>query len=114
MVRRGRGERIPELDGFRVLMVGIVAWFHFWQQTWFMPNYPTPWLSFLGITDLTPSHIRWVGYIFVDMMVLLSAFCLTLPVARSMLLGEGMDDVCEKNMNKCWTVFSRLSLWLGL
>ena len=85
---------VDVVDGIRGLTVLMVLWFHFWQQTWFMPNYPTPWLSFLGITDLTPSHIRWVGYIFVDMMVLLSAFCLTLPVARSMLLGEGVDDAC--------------------
>ena len=85
---------VDVVDGIRGLTVLMVLWFHFWQQTWFMPTYPTPWLSFLGITDLTPSHIRWVGYIFVDMMVLLSAFCLTLPVARSMLLGEGVDDAC--------------------
>ena len=78
---------VDVVDGIRGLSVLMVLWFHFWQQTWFMPNYPTPWLSFLGITNLTPSHIRWVGYIFVDMMVLLSAFCLTLPIARSMLLG---------------------------
>ena len=85
---------VDVVDGIRGLSVLMVLWFHFWQQTWFMPNYPTPWLSFLGITNLTPSHIRWVGYIFVDMMVLLSAFCLTLPIARSMLLGEGVDDAC--------------------
>ena len=85
---------VDVVDGIRGLTVLMVLWFHFWQQTWFMPNYPTPWLSFLGITNLTPSHIRWVGYIFVDMMVLLSAFCLTLPVARSMILGEGVDDAC--------------------
>lgn len=85
---------VDVVDGIRGLSVLMVLWFHFWQQTWFMPNYPTPWLRFIGVTNLTPSHIRWVGYIFVDMMVLLSAFCLTLPMARSMLLGEPVDDAC--------------------
>lgn len=85
---------VDVVDGIRGLSVLMVLWFHFWQQTWFMPNYPTPWLRFIGVTNLTPSHIRWVGYIFVDMMVLLSAFCLTLPLARSMLLGEPVDDAC--------------------
>ena len=29
--------RIPELDGFRVLMVFLVSWYHFWQQSWLTP-----------------------------------------------------------------------------
>ena len=85
---------VDVVDGIRGFSVLIVLWFHFWQQTWLMPEYPTPWLAWLGITNLTPSHIRWVGYLFVDMMVLLSAFCLFLPVARTILLGETADDAC--------------------
>lgn len=86
---------VDVVDGIRGVSVLMVLWFHFWQQTWLMPGYPTPWLSFLGIRELTPVHIRWVGYLFVDMMVLISAFCLSLPLARSMLLGESMDEAAD-------------------
>ena len=48
---------VDVVDGIRGLSVLMVLWFHFWQQTWFMPNYPTPWLRFLGITNLTASQL---------------------------------------------------------
>ena len=28
-----RDRRIPVLDGYRVIMVFIVSWFHIWQQS---------------------------------------------------------------------------------
>lgn len=85
-------QRINALDGIRALSVLLVLWFHFWQQTWLMPVYQTPFLSFLGIDSIDPGAIRWVGYLFVDMMVLLSGFCLFLPYARSMVLGTPTDS----------------------
>ena len=30
--------RIPELNGLRVLLVFIVSWYHFWQQSWLTPS----------------------------------------------------------------------------
>ena len=29
--------KIPELNGLRVLLVFIVSWYHFWQQSWLTP-----------------------------------------------------------------------------
>ena len=78
---------IGVVDGIRAISVLLVLWFHFWQQTWLMPVYQTPWLSWLGISAIDPVHFRRVGYLFVDMMVLLSGFCLFLPYARHMIEG---------------------------
>ena len=33
-----RRQRIPELDGLRVLMIFIVSWYHIWQQSWLRPE----------------------------------------------------------------------------
>lgn len=63
-------------DGLRTIAILIVGWFHIWQQSWLYP----------GI-DLFGRHISFdplvrSGYIWVDMMILISGFCLYLPWAR--------------------------------
>ena len=65
---RKRAGYIPELDGFRVVMVFIVAWYHIWQQSWLTPG--------LGLEPMVRA-----GYIAVDGTLLLSAFLLYLPWA---------------------------------
>ncbi len=74
--------RIPELNGFRVLMVFVVSWFHIWQQSWLTPYVGGVSLDFL---------VR-AGYVPVDGTILLSGFLLFLPYARHMLLGERMPE----------------------
>ncbi|MBR5344905.1 MAG: acyltransferase [Clostridia bacterium] len=66
--RRGM-QRIPELDGFRVLFVFIVSLFHIWQQSWLKP-------------ELFGSNVEFLaraGYVCVDATILLSGFLLFLP-----------------------------------
>ena len=60
-----RMRRPAGVDAVRVLSIGIVGWFHIWQQSWLSA----------GRLDLLPR----TGYVWVDMMLLLSAFCLALP-----------------------------------
>ncbi len=67
---------IDVLDGIRAVSVIIVLIFHFWQQTWIFPVIKTPWLAFVGITKIDFSNFATVGYLFVDMMVLISGFLL--------------------------------------
>ena len=74
---------IPELNGLRVLLVFIVSWYHFWQQSWLTPHIGSYSLDFL---------VR-AGYVPVDGTILLSGFLLFLPHARAMLLGEAVPQV---------------------
>ena len=73
-----KSERIPELDGLRVIMIFVVSWYHIWQQSWLHPMVGGVSLDFLVRS----------GYVWVDGTVLLSAFLLSLPYARAGL-GEG-------------------------
>ena len=61
-------------DLFRVLAVGMVGAFHFWQQSW---------VSAPGLDFLMRSGGAWV-----DGMILLSAFCLYLPYAHAWAQGK--------------------------
>ena len=79
------GKRIPPLDGLRVLMIGIVSWYHIWQQSWLHPK----------IGSLSLDWLVRSGYIWVDGTILLSAFLLFLPWTRA-ARGEGpMPDTGE-------------------
>lgn len=79
---------VDVLDGIRAISVIIVLIFHFWQQTWIFPTIKTPFLSFIGIKMIDFTPFARVGYLFVDMMILISGFLLFLPVARNIWLGE--------------------------
>ncbi len=81
------------LDGVRALGVLCVLWFHFWQQTWLMPTYATPFLFWAGVQRINPDILRRVGYLCVDLMLLLSAFVLYLPYARRTFCGTPVDPV---------------------
>ena len=81
-------DRIPELDGIRVLLIFIVSWYHIWQQSWLTPFVPA---LELGPLTLGPAYLDFLvraGYAPVDGTILLSAFLLFLPYARAMN-GQG-------------------------
>ena len=94
MSARGSNEsvsRIPALDGIRALTVLGVVWYHVWQQSWLSPliKFRTPGRNVLLSLDFIPR----TGYLFVDMMLLLSAFCLFLPHARAAVNGSEVPPV---------------------
>jgi len=59
-------------DFLRVCSVGFVAWFHIWQQSWLNPNLR------IGSVTLDFYPLVACGYMFVDLMLLLSGFLLML------------------------------------
>ncbi len=61
------------LDGFRVLFVFLVGWYHIWQQGWLSPT-----LHIGGYVTSLDFLLR-SGYIWVDGLMLLSGFLLYLP-----------------------------------
>lgn len=73
---------IPELNGLRVLLVFIVSWYHFWQQSWLTPS----------VGSYSLDYLVRAGYMPVDGTILLSGFLLFLPYARSMLMNEPLPD----------------------
>ena len=77
---------IDVLDGIRALAVFGVLWFHFWQQNWIMPYIKTPFLVKFGLPGtLSLDFLPRAGFLFVDWLLFLSAFCLFLPYARAAL-----------------------------
>ena len=74
LLLRPASERyVPVADGLRALCVGVVMWFHIWQQSWLNP-------SILG------EDFNWLvrsGYMLVEPLLTLSGFLLFLPWARA-------------------------------
>ena len=118
--------RIGVLDGIRAIAIGMVVWFHFWQQTWLTPylRIPTEYTKYIGITEINLAGWVRYGFIFVDMMILLSEFCNFYPYARSIVLGEdwpterGQQEYCLLTIlcwrSICFSIFYRdinIGMW---
>ena len=83
---------VDVLDGIRAFAVILVAWFHFWQQSWLQDVIKPDALEAFGIANANENWIPRTGYVFVDMMILLSGFCLFLPYARHMVEGTKLPQ----------------------
>lgn len=65
-------DRAPAADILRVISIGIVGWYHIWQQSWLNPSFTL----FGHYFNLYPLVSR--GYMFVYVMFMLSGFVLML------------------------------------
>ncbi len=90
-------KHIDTLDGVRAVAMILVVWFHFWQQTWLtpvikLPETVTNVTRYFGVKTIPLDNFVRYGFVFVDMLILLSAFCNFYPYARAILLGEPWPD----------------------
>lgn len=63
-------------DFMRVFCAFMIGWYHIWQQSWLSPRLR------LGPVELNFAAPVRAGYMFVDLMLLLSGFLLYLPYAN--------------------------------
>lgn len=85
VTKPNRAARIPELDGYRAILIFLVSWYHLWQQSWWTPS----------IGPVSLDFLMRAGYTHVDGMVLLSAFLLFLPWARAWRDHQPLPDATD-------------------
>lgn len=72
------------VDGLRAFAILLIGWYHIWQQSWLMPLLD---LRSIGLSRISFDVIPRTGYLWVDLMLFISAFCLFLPSARASASG---------------------------
>lgn len=89
LLRPGQYKRgyAPTADGFRVMSVLLIAWYHIWQQSWLQP------VLKIGPLTLDCTAAVRTGYMPVDLMLLLSGFLLFLPYAQTRVCGDPLPDL---------------------
>jgi len=107
-MKRRREGMVPELDGWRVLLVFIVSWYHIWQQSWLTPS----------VGKYSLDYLVRSGYMPVDGTILLSGFLLFLPYARAMRENKPAPSTrgfYERRFMRIWPsyiVFTLLMLFV--
>lgn len=100
--------RIDVIPGIRVLAIGLIAWFHIWQQSWLTPYIRTP-KMFIDLMALPRA-----GYLWVDMFILLSAFQLFLPYVRRMMDGGEDPSLKAFYSRRAWRIMPSYYFSIGV
>lgn len=100
-------KHIDVLDGIRAAAILFVVWFHFWQQSWLTPSITIKGnlARYLGISQINLAGFVRYGFVFVDLLILLSAVCNFLPYARAILLSEPWPDRKEFYLKRIIRIF---------
>lgn len=94
-------------DVLRIFAVGLVGWFHIWQQSWLDPGFRV--LDYW--VDLQSVVRR--GYMLVDLMLLLSGFLLYLPYANRLRQGRRPLNVADFYKKRLWRILPSYLLAVG-
>ena len=94
-----RGEYFAVADFLRVASISLVAWYHFWQQSWLSPNFSVggKTVHLLGLVSS--------GYMMVDVLLVLSGFLLTVPYARARYEHRPPPSTAEFYVKRFWRIF---------
>lgn len=85
-------KHVGVLDGVRAIAILLIVNYHFWQQSWLWNLWDGALLRKFGIYDISANYLASTGYVFVDLMLLLTGFCLFLPYARAMYENTKLPD----------------------
>ena len=97
-------KRLAAADVLRVACIGLVAWYHFWQQSWLNPGFQA-FGHYVNLQQMVRN-----GYMMVDVMLALSGFLLALPWARSREKGLGDPRAKDFYKKRFWRIVPSYAL----
>jgi peptidoglycan/LPS O-acetylase OafA/YrhL len=91
-------------DVLRVVAMGMVGWYHIWQQSWLDPGF------WLGSHYVNLQQVVRNGYLMVDVLLVLSGFLLALPYARAARDGTSVPRLKEFYVKRFWRIVPAYAL----
>ena len=85
-------------DVLRVVCIGLIGWYHIWQQSWLDPSF-TAFGYYVNIQNVV-RH----GYLLVDVVLVISGFLLSLPHARARCGLGDPPGVKEYYVKRFWRI----------
>ena len=107
MRSQGR-DYLAAADVLRVLSIGLIGWYHIWQQSWLDPGF----MLFNHYVNL--QNIVRHGYLMVDIVLVVSGFLLSIPHARARLGLQESPDIHEYYVKRFWRIFPSYFLAVAL